>query len=37
MNVMLMEIATFDLIPTELIEDWIYYFPEEDPFNLNFQ
>ena len=30
-------IATFDLIPTgSLIDDKIYYLPEEDPYNMHF-
>ena len=37
MNSIMISIATFDLIDTESIDDQMYYFPEEDPFNLNFQ
>ena len=37
MNSILISIATFDLIPTDFIDEQLYYFPEEDPFNLNFQ
>ena len=36
MNGILIKIATFDLIPIEVLDEAIYYFPEEDPFNLNF-
>ena len=36
MNYHLLKIATFEIVPIEFIDEKIYYFPEEDPFNLNF-
>ena len=36
-NKVFLEIANFEIIPSDLINDEIFYFPEEDPFNLNFQ
>ena len=30
-------IATFDLIPTENLDSFLYYLPEEQPFNMHFQ
>ena len=33
----LVEIVNLDLIPTEWLEDLIYYLPEETPFNINFE
>ena len=32
----LVTIATFDLIPTDKLNDYLYYFPEEEPFSINF-
>ena len=32
----LVPIATFDLIDTESLDELLYYFPEEDPFNAKF-
>ena len=32
----LVPIATFDLIDTEDLDELLYYFPEEDPFNAKF-
>lgn len=32
----LIQIASFDLIPTYLFEEHIFYFPEDDPQSLNF-
>ena len=31
-----MEIANFELIPSGEINDQVFYFPEEEPFSLNF-
>ena len=31
------KIATFDLIPTEWINDLLWYFPDEEAFSLNFE
>ena len=31
------KIGTFDLIPTDWLNDLIWYFPDEDPFSLNFE
>ena len=36
MNESLIALATFDLIPTELVDKELFYFPEEDPFSLAF-
>ena len=41
-NVMLInkafiEIANFEVIPSGEINDWLFYFPEVDPFSLNFE
>ena len=33
----LVKIYTFDLIPTEFIDEMIWYFPDADAFNLNFE
>lgn len=33
----LVEIATFDVIPVSSLEEEIYYFPEADPFTVNFE
>ena len=30
-------IATFDVIPTEYLEDEVYYFPDLDPYSVNFE
>lgn len=35
-NTIIHEIANFDLIDTEDIEDELYYIPEDEPFNINF-
>ena len=32
----LMDIVNMDLIPTEILEDLVYYLPEPVPFNINF-
>ena len=31
------KIATFDLIPTDWLNDLIWYFPDENSFSLNFE
>lgn len=36
-NGYMIEIAGFDILPTEFLLDKIMYFPEEDPLNLNFE
>ena len=33
----MVQLATFDLIPTEVIDEEKYYWPEADPFNTNFE
>jgi len=33
----LIKIATFDLIPTEHIDQEMYYFPDSDPYTSNFE
>ena len=33
----MISLATFDLIPTSFLDDLIYYWPESDPFNVNFE
>ena len=33
----LVKIATFDLIPTEFIDEMIWYFPDADAYSLNFE
>ena len=33
----LIKVATFDLIPTELIDELLWYFPEGDAFSLSFE
>ena len=33
----IIEIATFDLFPTEWIEERLYYLPEKEAFNINFE
>ena len=40
-NVMVVEeqlvrVFTFDLLPTEYLDEQIWYFPDEDAFSLNF-
>ena len=35
-NRVFIKIANFELIPSEEINDKLLYFPEEDPYNLNF-
>ena len=34
---MIIEIATFELYPTEEMNQEMFYFPETEPYNLNFQ
>ena len=36
-NGFMMQIAVFDIIPADYILDKVVYFPQEDPFNLNFE
>ena len=36
-NSILLEFATFDLFPTESLENDIYYRPEEEPYTSNFE
>ena len=33
----MIKIVNFDLIPTEYLDALIWYFPEVDPFSLNFE
>ena len=33
----MIEFAEFDLIPTEYLDELMYYWPEEDPFSTNFE
>ena len=33
----IVNLAKFDLIPVHLITDKIYYFPDGDPYNINFE
>ena len=35
-NQVFIEIANFEVIPSEKINDKLFYFPEVDPFSLNF-
>ena len=35
-NKALLEITNFEVIPSENINDKLFYFPEEDPYSLNF-
>ena len=35
-NQALIEIANFEVIPSEEINNELFYFPEEDPFSFNF-
>ena len=35
-NKVFLEIASFEVIPSENINDELFYFPEEDPYSLNF-
>ena len=37
MTIEMIKIATFDLVPTELIDDLLWYFPEAEAFNLSFE
>ena len=36
LTVFIIEVASFDLLPTDDIDEELYYFPEEDPFSQNF-
>ena len=36
-NKILIEIANFEIISSEYFNEMLFYFPEEDPLNLNFQ
>ena len=33
----LIDIATFDLIPTEILDEYLWYFPEGDAFSASFE
>ena len=33
----MIKLATFDIIPTGVLDDAIYYWPEADPFTVNFE
>ena len=33
----MIKLATFNLIPTESIDEEIYDWPDEDPYSLNFE
>ena len=35
-NKILIEIANFEIIPSDYLNKMLFYFPEEDPLNLNF-
>ena len=35
-NQNLFEIANFEIIPSEKINEELFYFPEEEPYNFNF-
>ena len=35
-NQIFTEIANFEVIPSDEINGELFYFPEEDPYNLNF-
>ena len=35
-NRIIISIATLDLLPTNLLNEMIYYLPDMDPYNLNF-
>ena len=35
-NSFVISIATFDLIPTDWLNDDLYYLPEDEPFNMQF-
>ena len=34
---MVIQIANFEVIPSSMLNAELFYFPEEDPYNLNFQ
>ena len=34
---LMIKLATFDIIPTDSLDDSIYYWPEADPFTVNFE
>ena len=36
-NKVFTEIANFEVVPSGKINDELFIFPEEDPFNLNFE
>ena len=36
-NKAFIEIANFEVIPSEEINSWLFYFPEVDPYSLNFE
>ena len=33
----MINLATFDIIPTDALDDAIFYWPEADPFTVNFE
>ena len=33
----MIKIATFDLLPTDKIDEMLWYFPEEEPLSVNFE
>ena len=33
----MIDLATFDLLPTEFLDSEIYYWPEMDPYTVNFE
>ena len=35
-NKAIIDISNFEVIPSETINKMLFYFPEEDPFSLNF-
>ena len=37
MTIEMIKVATFDLVPTELVDDLLWYFPEAEAFNLSFE
>ena len=36
MNEVFLGISNFEIIPSEMINDKLFYLPEVDPYNLNF-
>ena len=36
-NVFLIDVATFDIVPSEDINEEVFVLPEDKPYNINFQ